>query len=85
MAGVCKIEDFGDCVSTSNNMWSSNWNKNVALAAKSATSLDLVETVVSNMKRCNEGKILTHADCRKTWAFLMLDGLKENQLPGDGR
>ena len=49
------------------------------------TVFDLVEAVVENMKGFNKGKIVMHKCCRKVWELLESDGLKENQLEGNGR
>ena len=48
-------------------IWSRKWRKNKVLAAEVLTVLDLVDTVVKNMKGLEEGKIVTHIDCRKVW------------------
>ena len=63
--------------------WSRNWNNNTALSAEEVTSLDLVEAVEINMRRCDEGKITIHTDFRKEWEMVAADGLKESQLAGD--
>ena len=50
IAGVQKIEDTHECASIRNSVWYSNWRKNVVLAATSKIVLNLVETVVWNMR-----------------------------------
>ena len=65
ISGVLKIEDFHECVPTSNSMGSMNWNNNTELAEEAAKVLDLVKEVVSKMKGFNEGNIVLSTDCRK--------------------
>ena len=45
--------------------------------------LDLVGTVVRNMKGVSEGKIVMHADCRRAWELLTLETLQASQLAGN--
>ena len=70
VAGVWKIEDLCEFVSTSNVVWSRHQRKNTALASESEIVLDFIETVACNMRGCDEGKIKTHTDCRKVQEFL---------------
>ena len=68
----------------SNSAWSRNLSKNTALDAEVAVVLDLVEALEWNMGGYDEGKIKTHADCRKVWEFLTSDKLKASQFVWDG-
>ena len=57
--------------------------ENTALATEVLTVLDLVDTVVMNMKGAEEGKIVINMDCRKVWELLTSKKLKESHLAGD--
>ena len=83
MAGVWKIEDLHEYVSTSNIVWSRSWRKNTVLAAEAEIVFDLAETIVNNMRGYDEGKINIHPDCRKVWDLLTADELKSIQFTGD--
>ena len=58
-------------------------DENTALDAEALILLDLVDTVVQNMKESEEGKIVTNMDCHKVWELLKLETLKASQLTGD--
>ena len=83
MEGFWKIEDTHECVSIINSVWSINGIKNTVLASEAEILLNLVETVVCNMRGCDEGKIKAHKDCYKVWTLLKADKLKESQFSGD--
>ena len=61
-----------------------NWRKNPALASEAEIVFDLVEIVTRNMRRYDEGKIKTHADCFKMCKLLTADKFKACKLAGDG-
>ena len=44
--------------------------------------LDLVYTVVQNMKETEEGKIVINMDCRKVWWLLTLETFKASPIEG---
>ena len=48
-------------------MQSKNRRKITALDTEADIVLDLVETVVRDMRGYDEGKINIHRDCRKVW------------------
>ena len=66
-----------------NSVWSINGIKNTVLASEAEILLNLVETVVCNMRGCDEGKIKAHKDCYKVWTLLKADKLKESQFSRD--
>ena len=45
-------------------------NGGAALAAEALIVINLVKTVVLNMKGDKEGKIVINMDCRKVWKLL---------------
>ena len=83
MAGVWKIEDVHECAPMSDSVRSRNWRKNKAMAAEAITLLDLVKAVEHNVRGYDEGKIITHIDCRKVWEFLTCEQVKSSQFAGD--
>ena len=65
-------------------MWSSKWRKNTVLDVEALIALDLVVTVVQNVKESEEVKILMNMDCQKVWELLTLETFKVSQLSGVG-
>ena len=65
-------------------MRTKKWRKNTVMAAEATTLLELVKYVEHNMRGYDEGKIITHTDCRKAWELLTCDNVKLSQLSGDG-
>ena len=47
--------------------WSSDWNKNTALADEAVALLGLVEAVEFKMRGHDEGKITIQEECGKVW------------------
>ena len=79
-SGVWKIEDFHECESTSNIMWSRNWRNNTSLASEVEIILDLVEIDVHSMRGNDKDKIKTQIDCSKMWELLTANNLKAIQF-----
>ena len=65
MERCCRIEDVYECVSACDSARSRRWRENSALAAEELIVIDLVDTVMLNMKGAEEGKIAINMDCRK--------------------